>query len=174
MNYTPIVRQYGILLMNGCCFYAKKDTKKKIHRRVQTRSCRDDDARKTKLPGKQLVSLRSMIMTVYGIGSASIWKKPQGLYIERRGRGRGVLRRSSRRRLKKTCWQKFTTVESGECIPKKIECLGREGTARESKKVIWELRHEHKLSLLLDVAGPLAAHIITTPRSRKSQRSMRS
>ena len=33
---------------------------------------------------------------------------------------------------------------------KKIECLGcREGTAREKAKVIWELRHEHKLSLLL-------------------------
>ncbi|MGN1064660.1 MAG: IS3 family transposase, partial [Thermoguttaceae bacterium] len=37
--------------------------------------------------------------------------------------------------------------------PKKIECLGcREGTAREKAKVIWELRHEHKLWLLLEVA----------------------
>lgn len=36
----------------------------------------------------------------------------------------------------------------------KIECPGcREGTAREKAKVIWELRYELKLSLLLDVAG---------------------
>ena len=47
----PFVRQYGKLLMNGVLFYAKGIPKKKIHRRVQTRSCRDDDARKTKLPG---------------------------------------------------------------------------------------------------------------------------
>ena len=36
----------------------------------------------------------------------------------------------------------------------KIECLGcREGTAREKAKVIWELRREYKLGLLIDVAA---------------------
>ena len=37
----------------------------------------------------------------------------------------------------------------------KNECLGcREGTARKKAEVIRELKHEHRLSLLLDVAGP--------------------
>ena len=36
---------------------------------------------------------------------------------------------------------------------KKIECLGfQNGTAREKAQVIWELRHEHKIGLLIDVA----------------------
>ena len=35
----------------------------------------------------------------------------------------------------------------------KIECLGfRKGTAREKAQVIWELRHEHKVRLLIDIA----------------------
>ena len=43
---------------------------------------------------------------------------------------------------------------NGKCLLKKIECLGcREGTAREKAKVIWELRHEFKISLLIEVAG---------------------
>lgn len=41
----------------------------------------------------------------------------------------------------------------GECILKKIKCLGdREGTAREKAQVIWELRHEFKIWLLIDIA----------------------
>lgn len=37
---------------------------------------------------------------------------------------------------------------------KKIECPDcRESAAREKAKVIWELRHEYKLPLLLDVSG---------------------
>ena len=62
-----------------------------------------------------------------------------------------------------------TAAESGECIPKKIECLGcREGTAREKAKVIWELRHEHKLSLLLEVAGlPRSTYYYYTKNQKK-------
>ncbi len=46
-----------------------------------------------------------------------------------------------------------TATSCGECILKKIERLGcREGTAREKAQVIWELRHEHKIGLLIDIA----------------------
>ena len=45
-----------------------------------------------------------------------------------------------------------------KCILKKIEYLGcREGTAREKAQVIWELRHEHKVGLLIDMPKYLAA-----------------
>ena len=37
---------------------------------------------------------------------------------------------------------------------KKIKCLGfRKGTAREKAQVIWELRHEFKIGLLIEIAG---------------------
>ena len=46
-----------------------------------------------------------------------------------------------------------TAPSCRECILKKIECLGyREGTAREKAQVIWELRHEHKIGLLIEIA----------------------
>ena len=65
----------------------------------------------------------------------------EGLYIERRERSR---RRSDCRSTAPSC---------GECVLKKIECLGcREGTAREKAQVIWELRHEHKIGLLIEIA----------------------
>ena len=61
-----------------------------------------------------------------------------------------------------------TATESRKRLPKKIECLGcREGTAREKAKVIWELRHKHKLSLLLDVAGlPRSTYYYYTKRQK--------
>lgn len=44
-------------------------------------------------------------------------------------------------------------VKSRDSIPKKIECLGfRRGTPKQKAEVIWELRHEFKMSLLLNVA----------------------
>ena len=47
-----------------------------------------------------------------------------------------------------------TATSCGECILKKIECLGfRKGTAREKSQVIWELRHEFKIWLLIDIAN---------------------
>ena len=60
-------------------------------------------------------------------------------------------------------------TESRECLLNKIECLGcQEGTAREKAKVIWELRHEHKLSLLLDVAGlPRSTYYYYTNEQKK-------
>jgi len=49
--------------------------------------------------------------------------------------------------------RRSSAASCGECILKKIECLGcREGTAREKAQVIWELRHEHKVGLLIDIA----------------------
>ena len=42
----------------------------------------------------------------------------------------------------------ITKVESGECLPKKLKALVLE----EGRQVIRELRHEHKSTLLLDIA----------------------
>ena len=45
MSGTPIVRQYGILLMRGMIFYVKRNTEQDIHRRIQSKGCRDDAER---------------------------------------------------------------------------------------------------------------------------------
>ncbi len=34
MNSTPFVRQYGILLTSGVLFYAKRESKQEVHRRI--------------------------------------------------------------------------------------------------------------------------------------------
>ena len=55
---------------------------------------------------------------------------------------------------KEGLYRRGAASSCGECIFKKIECLScREGTAREKAQVIWELRHEHKVGLLIDIAG---------------------
>ena len=55
-----------------------------------------------------------------------------------------------------------------------MECLGcREGTAREKAKVIGELRHEHKSSLLLDVADlPRSTYYYYTQYQHKQYQRM--
>lgn len=45
MSGTPIVRQYGILLMRGMIFYVKRNTEQDIHRRIQAKGCGDDAER---------------------------------------------------------------------------------------------------------------------------------
>ena len=40
VNCTPFVRQYGILLTSGVLFYAERNTKQEIYRRIQARSRR--------------------------------------------------------------------------------------------------------------------------------------
>lgn len=45
MSGTPIVRQYGILLMRGMIFYVKRNTEQDIHRRIQSKGCGDDAER---------------------------------------------------------------------------------------------------------------------------------
>ena len=42
MSGTPIVRQYGILLMRGMIFYVKRNTEQEIHRRIQAKGSGDD------------------------------------------------------------------------------------------------------------------------------------
>ncbi|MDD7004809.1 MAG: hypothetical protein PUI36_05165 [Clostridiales bacterium] len=45
MSGTPIVRQYGILLMRGMIFYVKRNTEQEIHRRIQAKGSGDDGER---------------------------------------------------------------------------------------------------------------------------------
>ena len=155
MNSTPFVRQYGILLTNGVLLYAKRNTEQEIHWWIQARSCRDDDESKAELPwGSSAVQCKQS-------SSCGV----MGAHLSGRGPRRSV-HRATRPEQQRTLAEETkarggrrssggsTVTESRKRLPKKIECLGcREGTAREKVKVIWELRHKHKLSLLLDVAG---------------------
>lgn len=45
MSGTPIVRQYGILLMRWMIFYVKRNTEQEIHRRIQAKGSGDDGER---------------------------------------------------------------------------------------------------------------------------------
>ena len=74
-----------------------------------------------------------------------------GLYAERRGRK--STGRPPKIKKEEDLIAEVQRSSCGECILKKIECLGcRAGTAREKAQVIWELRHEHKIGLLIEIA----------------------
>ena len=67
MSGTPIVRQYGILLMRGMIFYVKRNTEQDIHRRIQSKGCRDDAERLRHIEEERKLGLPH--------GPASSWKR---------------------------------------------------------------------------------------------------
>ena len=78
----------------------------------------------------------------------------EGLRIERRGRKSTGRTPKLEKKVEEDLIAEVQRLRAENAYLKKIECLGcREGTAREKAQVIWELRHEHKVGLLIDIAG---------------------
>ncbi len=78
----------------------------------------------------------------------------EGLYIERRGRKSTGRPKKLKKEVEEDLIAEVQRLRAENAYLKKIECLGfRKGTAREKSQVIWELRHEFKVWLLIDVAG---------------------
>lgn len=74
-----------------------------------------------------------------------------GLYAERRGRK--STGRPPKIKKEEDLIAEVQRLRAENAYLKKIECLGcRAGTAREKAQVIWELRHEHKIGLLIEIA----------------------
>lgn len=79
---------------------------------------------------------------------------PEGLCIERRGRGSKGRPSTFPQGSGRGSAERSSAAESGKCLPKKIAGLGSGGraTPAQKAKVIQELRQEHGVSVLLEIA----------------------
>ncbi len=77
----------------------------------------------------------------------------EGLYVERRGRKSTGRSPKIKKEVEEDLIAEVQRLRAENAYLKKLNALvAEEGTAREKAQVIWELRHEHKIGLLIEIA----------------------